>query len=174
MRNQATSICITLVDEWPHCGICPPSHQPDEYGTRPFFWWVQAQGRSPHAPGMVKNTFDPVGIPLIRGAAKEVKAWGDDPWGQGNLQLPRHTQPDPYPSQHGRPKCDPDKWRKRSVNTAAAQISTSTLRPHRPPLPVNQGLHEPEHRSSILCKPCVHILESLQLRLKPDHTATPF
>ena len=41
----------------------PPTH---EYGTRPFLRWVQSQGRSPHASGKAKNTFDPVGIPLFK------------------------------------------------------------------------------------------------------------
>ena len=45
-------------------GICPPSHQPDEYGTRPFLRWIQAQGRSPHAPGISKNASDPSAFPL--------------------------------------------------------------------------------------------------------------
>ena len=56
--------------------------------TQGLFWWVQAQGRSPHAPGMAKNTFGPVGIPLISGTSgarqyppppKGVKARGDSP-----------------------------------------------------------------------------------------------
>ena len=34
-----------------------------------FLRWVQAQGRSPHAPGISKNASDPVGIPLKRGAS---------------------------------------------------------------------------------------------------------
>ena len=42
----------------------PPTH---EYGTRLFLSWVQLQGRSPHASGKAKNTFDPVGIPLFKG-----------------------------------------------------------------------------------------------------------
>ena len=50
-------------------GICPPSHQPDEYGKRLFLGWGQAQGRSPHAPGISKNASDPVGIPLKKGAS---------------------------------------------------------------------------------------------------------
>ena len=35
--------------------------------ARGFFWWVGAQGRSPHAPGISKNAYSPVGIPLIMG-----------------------------------------------------------------------------------------------------------
>ena len=34
-----------------------------------FFRWDRAQGRSPHAPGVPKNAYGPVGIPLIRGAS---------------------------------------------------------------------------------------------------------
>ena len=57
-----------------------------EYGTRPFLRWVQSQDRSPHVSGKVKNTFDPVSIPLF-GAPQApgntpprgVKAWGDGP-----------------------------------------------------------------------------------------------
>ena len=45
-------------------GICPPSHQPDECGTRPFLRWVRAQDRNPYAPAISKNAWDPVGIPL--------------------------------------------------------------------------------------------------------------
>ena len=56
-------------------GICPPSHQSDECGTRPFLRWVRAQGRSPHAPGISKNASDPVGNTL-KGA---LKAPGDKP-----------------------------------------------------------------------------------------------
>ena len=52
-----------------------------------FFWWVQTQGWSPHEPSMAKNTYGPVGIPLIRGASgarqhlphKEDKSLGDGP-----------------------------------------------------------------------------------------------
>ena len=32
---------------------------------------------------------------------------GRSPEAEGNLQLPRHTRPDPRRSQHGRPKCYP-------------------------------------------------------------------
>ena len=69
-----------------------------------FFWWVRGQDRSPHAPGISKNAYGPVGIPLIRGASgtgrwpppEGVKAWEDDlPEAEGNLQVPRHTRPDP-------------------------------------------------------------------------------
>ena len=54
-----------LADQQRHKdGICLPTHQRDECATKPFLRWVQAQGRSPHAPGISKNASDPVGIPL--------------------------------------------------------------------------------------------------------------
>ena len=63
----------------------PPTHG---YGTRPFLRWARSQGRSPHASGKAKNTFGPVGIPLLGRlrrqainppSSKGVYAWGDDP-----------------------------------------------------------------------------------------------
>ena len=33
-----------------------------------FFWWVQVQDRIPHAPGISKNAYGPIGIPLIEDA----------------------------------------------------------------------------------------------------------
>ena len=38
-----------------------------EDGTRPFSRWVRSQGRSQHASGKARNTFDPVNIPLFKG-----------------------------------------------------------------------------------------------------------
>ena len=38
---------------------------------------------------------------------------------------------------------------------------------------VNQGLNEPGHRSSNYCNGYVYIFDCFQLRLRPDHTATP-
>ena len=35
--------------------------------TKPFLWWVRVQGRSPHAPGISKNAYGPISIPLITG-----------------------------------------------------------------------------------------------------------
>ena len=87
------------------CGIWWPSHLTGMCGTSPFLWWVRAQGRSPHAPGISKIANGPVGIPLIRGASG-VGRWTSPPEGsksmggrppeaEGNLQVPRHTRPDP-------------------------------------------------------------------------------
>ena len=68
------------------CGICCSPHLTGKCGTRPFFRWVWAQGPSLCAPGISKNAYGLVGIPLIRGALvagrltppppKWVKAWG--------------------------------------------------------------------------------------------------
>ena len=37
------------------CGICCSPHPTGNCGTRPFLWWVQAQGRSPHTPGVCQK-----------------------------------------------------------------------------------------------------------------------
>ena len=76
----------------------PPTH---EYGTRPFLRWVRSQGRSPHASGKVKNSFDPVGI-LLFGAPqapgnkpnplKGVKDWGDGPLRPEELSSADHPR----------------------------------------------------------------------------------
>ena len=99
-------------------GICCAPHLTGKYGTRPFLCWVRTQGRSPHAPGISKNAYGPIGIPLIKGrlrrramnptSPKGVKAWGEGPLRPKEIiQLPRHTRPDPRRCQHGQPKCDP-------------------------------------------------------------------
>ena len=83
-------------------GICSPSYQPDECGTRPFLRWVRAQGRSPHAPGISKNASDLVGIGFIAlsGRAinltspKRVKAWRDGPLRPEVYPVTRHTRPE--------------------------------------------------------------------------------
>ena len=55
-----------------------------------FYWWVRAQGQSPYAPGIDKNTFGPVGISPLRvpqapgnkpNSPEGSKAWWDGPWG---------------------------------------------------------------------------------------------
>ena len=41
--------------------------QPNEHvWHKGFFWWVRTQSRCLHAPGISKNAYGPVGIPLIR------------------------------------------------------------------------------------------------------------
>ena len=58
-----------------------PIPPPDRCDTRPFLRWVQSQGRRPHASGIAKNTFGPIGIPLIRCA---MERWTPDD--EGTLQ----------------------------------------------------------------------------------------
>ena len=73
--------------------------------------WAVAHTR----PAFAKNAYGPVGIPLNRGASctgqwtqlpsKGGKSLGGrPPEAEGNLQVPRHTRPDPCRRQHGRPK----------------------------------------------------------------------
>ena len=49
------------------CGIWWPPHPTGMCGTRPFFLvGVRAQRRGPHAPGISKNAYGPIGISFIR------------------------------------------------------------------------------------------------------------
>ena len=48
-------------------GICRTHHQTGKYGTKPFLRWVWPKGRSPDTPGIPKNAWGPVGIPLKGG-----------------------------------------------------------------------------------------------------------
>ena len=41
------------------CFICCAPHLTGKCGTRPFSWWVRAQGRSPHAPGISQKCLRP-------------------------------------------------------------------------------------------------------------------
>ena len=89
-------------------GICPPSHLPNEYGTRPFLRWVRVQGRSSHVPGISKNASDPVGIPLketpqCRAINPKYKSGWTAPWGQRYIQW-QDTPDLNRPSLHGRLK----------------------------------------------------------------------
>ena len=43
-KNWRSAVLLQLL-----FGICPPSHQPDEFDTKPFFRWVRGQGWSLHA-----------------------------------------------------------------------------------------------------------------------------
>ena len=84
-------------------GICWPPHLTGKYGTRPFFRWDRAQGRSPHAPGVPKNAYGPFGIPQAPGDKPNLpegskSLGGRPPEAVGNTpQAPRHTRPDPRP-----------------------------------------------------------------------------
>ena len=51
------------------CGIWWPPHPTGMWHKDFFLWWVRAQGRSPHAPGISKNAYGPVCTHLIRGAS---------------------------------------------------------------------------------------------------------
>ena len=108
-------------------GVCPPSHQQDECGTRPFLRWVRAQGRSPEAPGIPKNASGPVGI-LSKGAPQMPSdkpnpseagySLGDGPMRLDACSVTRHTRPDPWSWPHGRAKCVPStgfSWLKSAV-----------------------------------------------------------
>ena len=73
------------------CSICCSPHLTGNCGTRPFFKWVRAQDRSPHAPGISKNAYGTVGIPypgrlshraMNPTRPKGVKALGKAPWGR--------------------------------------------------------------------------------------------
>ena len=67
-----TRDCVT----WVWLVIYHAPHRTSEFGTRLFLWWVRSQGRDSHASSIAKNTFSPVGIPLIRGR-QAIKTWGD-------------------------------------------------------------------------------------------------
>ena len=81
-------------------GICCSPHLTGKYGTRPFL----GRSGSLHTPGISKNAYGPVSIPLIRGASgagwwTQTSEVGKNLGGrsleaEGNLQLPRHTRPD--------------------------------------------------------------------------------
>ena len=78
-----------------------------------IFWWVRAQGRSPHAPSMAKNTFGLVGRrqTINPTLPKGVKAWGTAPWGRRKSPA-AETQPArsvPQPAQPAQVR--PDNWR---------------------------------------------------------------
>ena len=49
-----------------YSGICWPPHQMGKCGTRPFLWWVRAQGRSPHVPGTSQKCLRPRRIPPLQ------------------------------------------------------------------------------------------------------------
>ena len=63
------NILLVLSGSLEVISIYLPSHQPDEYGTRPFFRWVQLQGCSLDTPSIPKNASGPVGISLKRGTS---------------------------------------------------------------------------------------------------------
>ena len=83
-----------------------------------FFFCGSGRRAGTHMrPTFPQNAYSPLNISLIRGASRARQYLpppqggksleGLRPEAVGNLQLPRHTRPDPYCSQHGRPKCYP-------------------------------------------------------------------
>ena len=88
------------------CGIWCTPHLTGMYGTRPFLGGTGRRAVAHTRPEFAKNTLGPVGIPLVRGASgagqwtqppsKGGKSLGGrPPEAEGNLQVPRHTRPDP-------------------------------------------------------------------------------
>ena len=84
-----------------YLSYAPPAYKS---GTRPFLRWVWLQGWSPHTSGIVKNTFGPVSISLIR----VPRAPGNEPHERGkslgpeeissaeahlNRSVPKRAQP---------------------------------------------------------------------------------
>ena len=111
-RRQARCLLQLLL------GICCTPHWTDKYGIRPFFggsgYRTQAHTRPawpkiPSAP----SAFPLLGAPQVLGNKPNAPEGGKSlgrgrpPEAEGNLQLPRHTRPDPCRSKHGRSKCDP-------------------------------------------------------------------
>ena len=111
----------------------PPTH---EYGTRPFLRWVRSQSRSPHASGKVKNTFDPVGIPLF--GAPQVPGnkpnpsevgkslGGMAPWGRRNSPEPRHTRQN-RPEIKQPTECNPTTGEERSEELWNTLVTVSSI-----------------------------------------------
>ena len=67
-----------------------------------IFWWVCAQGRSTHAPGIPKMPTAPSAFPLIGEPSDEPNPpeggkslGGRPPEAEENLQVPGHTRLDP-------------------------------------------------------------------------------
>ena len=136
--NLPCSACIFI-----HPHICinrsvPPTH---EYGTRPFLRWARSQGQSPHASGKAKNTFGPVGIPLL-GAPQApgnkpplgYKPGGMAPWGQRKSPVPRHTRQN-RPEVRRPTECNPRTGEERPHTNALERprgptSKISLMRPH--------------------------------------------
>ena len=107
----------------------PPAHK---CGTRPFLRWVRSQGWIPHASGMAKNTFDPIGIALIRGASG-TRQWiqppkggkslgGRPPEAGGKSPVSRHIQPDLCWSEHGLPNVTKHLERRRKNASLSSRL----------------------------------------------------
>ena len=82
-KSRTVQITLILI-----CGIWWPPHPTGMCDTRPFLWWVRAQDRIPHAPGISKMPTAPSAFPLLGAPQapgdkpnhpKGVKAWGEGP-----------------------------------------------------------------------------------------------
>ena len=127
----------------------------DERPTRPFFRWVQAQGRSPDASGGSKNASVSVGIHL-KGVpqainltpSKRVKAWEDAPtWDSWKLTV-RHR----YHTVRWKASARNRGWLSFSVRDLY-RLSLTLMPIRRNILPVS--LHHPETFGSYVpCRSC--------------------
>ena len=61
LARQNSLTCVSVIAVFDDC---PNGH----VWHKTFFWWVRVQGWIPHAPGISKNAYGLVSIPLIRGA----------------------------------------------------------------------------------------------------------
>ena len=87
------------------CGICCSSHLTGKCGTKTFLGGSGRRAVAHTCPAFPKNTYGPVGIPLIRGASGAGRSTqtpeggnslgGRSPEAEGNHQVPRNTRPDP-------------------------------------------------------------------------------
>ena len=93
-----------------------------EYGTRPFLRWVRSQGRSQHASGKAKNTFDPIGIPLFGAPGnKHNLPEGGKSLGDCSLRPEKLSSAEAYPAKYPRGKTAsrlrPNNWRGKVTHT---------------------------------------------------------
>ena len=90
---------------------------PDKSDTRAFLRWVRSQGPSPHASGIAKNTFGPVGIP---------------PQAPGNKPNPRRRQKPgrtPHPPEAGAKSPVPRPTRVTECDPTTGEVSRKGKRP---------------------------------------------
>ena len=100
----------------------PPTH---EYGTRPFLRWDRSQGRNPDASGKAKNTFGPVGIPLLGAPQPPINKpnppEGGISLGDGPLRPEEISSAEAHPAEPSRGKAayrmQPKNWRGKVTDT---------------------------------------------------------
>ena len=96
------------------CGICSSSQQMSKCDTRPVFLVGPGAGPEPtRARDFSTMPTAQSALPLLEAQApgntspkggNSLRQWS--PEAVGNLQLPKHTRPDPSRRQHGQPKWD--------------------------------------------------------------------